>query len=50
MKNLKKVKSYVNKPKKEIIGYINSNLERLLYGYLEIFNDSEIEELKILMN
>ena len=47
---LLKINGYANKPKNEIIEYINNNLEDILYCYLEMFNDYELEQLKILMN
>lgn len=47
---LLKIRSYINKPKREIIDFINNNLEKILYGYLEMFSDYELEQLKILMN
>lgn len=47
---LLKIRSYANKPKREIIEFINNNLEKILYGYLEMLSDYEFEQLKMLMN
>ncbi len=47
---LEKINTYFNKPKKEIINYINNNIEDILYGYLLMFDDTELEQLKLVIN